>query len=79
MGSYYKVAGSSEPSTYTWTIDGLNNYHSAALVRRRSHGGESSGCYFAGRVRVWTYARRTYSRRTALSRRAGTLVWRRIE
>jgi hypothetical protein len=32
MGSYYKVAGSSEPSTYTWTISGGSNYHSAALI-----------------------------------------------
>lgn len=32
MGSYYKVAGSSEPSTYAWTINGGNNYHSAALI-----------------------------------------------
>jgi Pectate lyase superfamily protein len=32
MGSYYKVAGSSEPGTYTWTINGGNNYHSAALI-----------------------------------------------
>ena len=32
MGSYYKVAGSSEPSTYTWLINGGNNYHSAALI-----------------------------------------------
>lgn len=30
MGSYYKVAGSSEPSSYTWTIGSA--YHAAALI-----------------------------------------------
>ena len=30
MGSYYKVAGGSEPGSYTWTIS--SGYHSAALI-----------------------------------------------
>jgi len=30
MGSYYKVAGASEPASYTWTL--ASGYHSAAMV-----------------------------------------------